>query len=241
MVSKPLHNAIRDSQSLVRDLQDALRILPILQIGDLQRQVEEYRGVALGIVLPVFQRLYDEQVEELDSSGPADADARLHIHDSIESAEQTTSKAIVVGLHHLFEQQRKELLSESRSLHNFQKLLKERTGLNAHTWPCDTQLEDLRYTANVIKHASGRDVRALQKRRPDLFRFGDDDLLSPALTDIGFYVSDKALEDWFDAVKAFWTALSEHLKKLVQDDPELHLRLDRRLPPKSRCDGDPNS
>lgn len=237
MASRTPPNAIRESQPLAQDLQDAVRVLPILQIADFPIHLEEYRAAALGIVLPVFQRLYDERLEELDGSGlAADADARLHVHDTIESAEQTTAKAIVVGLHHMFEQQRKEILKESRSLHHFQELLKERTGLDAETWPCDEQLEDLRCTANVIKHASGRDVRALRKRRPDLFRFGDDDLVSPALTDIGFYVADQALEDWFDAVKAFWTMLHECLGRLARHDPELCLRLEGKLPPSSDRD-----
>ena len=241
MASKPLRNAIREAQPLARDSRDAVRVLPILQVGDFPLHVEEYRSVALGIVLPVFQRLYDERTEELDGSGlTADEDARLHVHDTIESAEQTTTKAIVVGLHHLFEQQRKEILKESRSLHHFQKLLKERTGLDAKTWRCCTQLEDLRCTANVIKHASDSDVRKLRKQRPDLFRFGDDDLVSPALTDTGFHVPDTALQDWFDAVKAFWTSLHERLESLARHDPELRLRLEGKMAPKSNCDRDPD-
>ena len=142
MASKPILGAIREAQPLARDLRDADRVLPILQVGDFQFHVEEYRNVALGIVLPVFQRLYDERIEKLDSSGlAAGADARLHVHDTIESAEQTTTKAIAV-----------------------------------------------------------------------------------------------ALENWFDAVKAFWTTLHEHLEKLVRDDPGLHLRLEGKLVPKSHCD-----
>lgn len=232
MASKPPPNAVRESQPLAQDLQDAVRVLPVLQIGDFPLRLEEYRAAALGIVLPVFQRLYDERIEELDGSGlAADADARLHVHDTIESAEQTTAKAIVVGLHHMFEQQRKEVLKESRSLHHFQKLLKERTGLDARTWPCDKQLEDLRCAANVVKHASGRDVRTLRKRRPGLFRFEDDDLVFPALTDMGFYVSEEDLGYWFDAVKAFWTTLHERLARLARHDPEICLRLEGNLPP----------
>lgn len=189
MASKPLPDAIREVQPLARDLREAYRVLPILKVGDFQLHVREYRSATLGIVLPVFQRLYDEQTRELgDAGSAANEDARLHVHDTIEYAEQTTTKVIVVGLHHLFEQQRKDLLKESGSLHHFRKLLKERTGLEAEHWPCWTQLEDLRCTANVIKHNSARDVRRLKEQRPDLFRFGDADLVFPALTDTGFYV-----------------------------------------------------
>lgn len=240
MASRTPPTVVREYQPLARDLQDAVRVLPLLQVSHFPLHLEEYKAAALGIVLPVFQRLYDERIEELDGSGPpADPDARLAVHDTIESAEQTTAKAIVLGLHHMFEQQRKEILKESRSLHHFQKLLQKRTGLDARTWPCDKQLEDLRFTANVIKHASGRDVRTLRTRRPDLFRFGDDDLASPALTDMGFYVSDKDLEDWFDAVKAFWTTLHERLADLARQDPEVCLRLEGNLPPNGDRDSDP--
>ncbi len=147
MASKPILGAIREAQPLARDLRDAVRVLPILQVGDFQFHVEEYRNVALGIVLPVFQRLYDERIEKLDSSGlAAGADARRHVHDTIESAEQTTTKAIAV-----------------------------------------------------------------------------------------------ALENWFDAVKAFWTKLYGRLESLARHDPELHLRLEGKLAPKSNCARDPNS
>ena len=124
-------------------------------------------------------------------------------------------------------------------LHHFQKLLEERTGLDARTWPCCTQLEDLRCAANIIKHASDSDVKRLRKRRPDLFRFGEKSLVLPTLTDMGFYVPEEALERWFDAVKAFWTTLYEHLEKLVRDDPELHLRLEAKTAAKSGSDHDP--
>ena len=225
MASKPLPDAIREVQPLARDLEEAYRVLPILKVGDFQIHVREYKDTALGTVLPVFQRLYDEQAERLGSAVSATSDdAWLHVHDAIEFAEQTTTKAIVVGLHHLFEQQRKKILKEGGSrLDRFQKLLHQRTGLDSRTWPCCKQLEDLRRTANVIKHASDRNVRELRERRPDLFRFGDDDLVSPTLTDLGFYVPGEALENWFDAVSAFWATLSEQLERGARDDPELDL------------------
>jgi hypothetical protein len=225
MTSKWLLDAIREGQPLARDLREAMRVLPILEVGDFQVHVREYRDTALGIVLPVFQRLYDERVEELGGAGSAgNGDARLHVRDSIESAEQTTTKAIVVGLHHLFEQQRKKMLKESGGrLDRFQRLLQKRTGLDSGTWPCCKQLEDLRCTANVIKHASDRNVRELREQRPDLFRFGDEDLVSPALTDLGFYIPGEALEDWFDAVEALWTMLYEQLGDLARENPELDL------------------
>ncbi len=214
---------------LLPSLRGLSRFLPATTITFFLSDVERYRNTALGTVLPALGDFYSKAESELDRRDlPRNSDIRTLELEAAIDAHQMTIKAFVVGLHHLFEQQRRLMFPGGARLDKFQQLLLERTGIDTTAWACSEKLEDLRLTNNVIKHAN-RAVEELRERRPDLFRPRDGRLVSPVVVDWTVYIEDETLEEWLVAVETFWTTLRERLHALTHEDHAFARRLSGQM------------
>lgn len=222
--------------------------------------VEAYRAAARTKILPVFGDLEQEadavaetEFERLCAQ-PAKPDFHGDLSDLAERAtehgyeygetmfaiRQSVLNLLAAGLYHLFEQQQKGLFYQTvaartgtdyrwKALNN--SLLA--SGVDWARLPGATSLEELRLTANTIKHGAGDAAAALAAVRPDLFDFDPDgnreedaerqrlgatmqasDLLFAPLGGGDLYVAERDLADWCDAVLQFWRGLAAALREL---------------------------
>ncbi len=157
------------------------------------------------------------------------------------AARQSLVNLFSVALHHLLEQQlltllRKELLDKGDE-NNFSQLKREvvvqalaTSGVDIESYDSWACIEELRYLANVVKHAAGGSAEMLAARRPDLFthpllreanHFEDtpapERVLSP-LSGEEVFVSDEDLEGYFKCVLQFWNELASDLDSPPQPE-----------------------
>ncbi len=115
---------------------------------------------------------------------------------------------LAVFLWHLFETQRERLRAQSCE-----------HGFEPPRSPDNSDIEELRYATNAIKHGEGPSAEELRAVRPDLFRTphwtnSDGEPESPSalrppgelvpLAGEGIYVSPDDLSGWLEAVVAYW-------------------------------------
>jgi hypothetical protein len=100
-------------------------------------------------------------------------DNGVDFHMAVTSMRQTTINLFAAGLHHLFEQQLRDLHDDFHHVYDepteqrqVTRWFKEKVS-DPESVPL---LKDLRLLANTVKHASGKSDRELRKRRPELFR-----------------------------------------------------------------------
>ena len=180
---------------------------------------------------------------------PADPDGAIDMGDVAEWAReygiaqyetmvgvrQSVLNLLVVGLHHLFEQQ--QLFFLGRELGSgkdrvpkpadLERRLAE-CGIDCRSFGCASKLHELKQAANAIKHGAGPAATELITLRPDLFEGADlldvkrmkrrysepgraeavvSSLFAP-LTGGDLYVTERDLVEWCDVVIAYWKELS---------------------------------
>lgn len=222
--------------------------------------VEAYRTAALTKILPVFDDLEQQadaaaeaEFERLCAQ-PAGPDYDGDLGDLAEQAtehgneygetmfaiRQSVLNLLAAGLYHLFEQQQKSLFHQTvaartRTDYSWSALNDSLavSGVDRERLPGAASLEELKLTANTIKHGAGPAAAALAATRPDLFGFDPDgnreedlerqrlgatmqasDLLFAPLGGGDLYVTERDLTDWCDAVLQFWRGLAAALRKL---------------------------
>jgi hypothetical protein len=152
-------------------------------------QVNTYEECVLGRILRSFDTLHDEVQaksdalfgamelppdENPDSAAKWATDKALDWGADVGAVYMGTVALLTVGLYHLFEQHREMFARlardfEARGARNFEEFLRT-SGIEASGFPEWTKLnEELRFVANVVKHAEGWSAEELRKRRPDLF------------------------------------------------------------------------
>jgi hypothetical protein len=86
------------------------------------------------------------------------------------------------------------------------------------------KLDELRFVANTVKHGAGHSARKLYIWRPDLFSPPGSDELGDAFSTQprrverpasgeDLYVTEKDIEDYFDAATEFWRKFSELIQR----------------------------
>ena len=218
--------------------------------GRYVRVIESFRAAAIERVEPAFANIEADakkaeaaeyaRLIQLPADGECDPDpgdlaehATEYGIDYLElmsDMQQGVRNGLVVGLHHLFEQLQLDLFQQLSSTvserpRDLSSLLLT-CGISTRGFSSAGKLDELRLTANTIKHGRGSAQRQLAVLRRDLFVSPYDPRRKRKATatcmDLehvvfepfageGLYVTIEHLSEWVDAVIAYWQELSDAL------------------------------
>lgn len=179
----------------------------------------------------------------MDAEAAEDAGNSHYI--AMNEVKQGLLNLFAVALHHLVEQQqltviRQEFVKHGEnhaiSVSKIPKICEEfnermdRAGVKIQEFPSYKKLLELRHLANTVKHADGHSAEQLRSNRPDLFvapnLTGSKQQMVPnpsywpfePLSGQDVYVTDKDLEQYFDATDRYWEEFETALKSLVKSE-----------------------
>lgn len=216
--------------------------------GRYVRVIESFRAAAIERVEPAFANI-EADAKEAEAAEyarlmalPADGEYDPDPGDLAERAtefgidylelmsdmQQGVRNGLVVGLHHLFEQLQLDLVQQLSSRVSERPMdlsnLLLTCGISTCGFSSSGKLDELRLTANTIKHGRGPAQRELTALRPDLFvspygrrrevtaiRVDLEHVVLEPFAGEGLYVTVEDLLEWVDAVIAYWRELSDTL------------------------------
>ena len=179
---------------------------------EVQRCIEDlknFRIVALEKTIQTFDEVEADAARAWGTVGGPDPEGDEFI--AIVNVRQGMLNLLAVFLWHLFETQRERLRAQSCE-----------HGFEPPRSPDNSDIEELRYAANAIKHGDGRSAEELRALRPDLFRTphwtnSDGEPESPSalrppgelvpLAGEGIYVGPDDLSGWLEALVAHWNEM----------------------------------
>ncbi len=208
--------------------------------GNLETRASETANEYYGNIAsePVFNHA------DVDMASVAEAahEKSLSWYQMMSSLRQSMLNLLAAGLFHLAEQRLALVCRDGgftiappkdTQLCKVKKWYAAHLHLDLQTLPSWSLVEELRFVTNAVKHAEGSATKELRKRRPELFSNPDYEHIYKELEEHGigqtfgqvtaplsgeeFFVSEKLLSFYAEAVESFFGEIADYFKEHSDD------------------------